>query len=273
MNRHPRAGDEHVPANRGGRRRPGTAATPVVTTAASSQADTVSAGQPARRRGRCRCDRHHRVAQHAARRVQRHRIHRQDPGQPGEELPHPRPPTLRNRRSRSRTVSSGTPLAAAIDRNPWPRAARASMSPITPVPSHRRASSHAGSRTCVDTARAAPRPPRAHRHREPARREDPPPDRMTPPAQPATAARTRKQAVTEQRLDAAMLLPTVSNGASAHPHGPPRASRKGNGEGRPLTRHAHGVVARHPTATRTTTKTTLTSKDATTPKAFTLNGG
>ena len=46
-------------------------------------------------------------------------------------------------------MSSGTPDAAAIDRNPWPRAARASMSPITGVPSHRRDSSHAGSRTCV----------------------------------------------------------------------------------------------------------------------------
>ena len=55
----------------------------------------------------------------------------------------------RNRRSRSRTVSSGTPDAAAIDRNPWPRAARASISPITAVPSHRRDSSHAGRRTCV----------------------------------------------------------------------------------------------------------------------------
>ena len=55
----------------------------------------------------------------------------------------------RNRRSRPRTVSSGTPDAAAIDRNPCPRAARASMSPITAVPSHRRASSHAGRRTCV----------------------------------------------------------------------------------------------------------------------------
>jgi hypothetical protein len=46
-------------------------------------------------------------------------------------------------------VSSGTPDAAAIDRNPCPRAARASMPPITEVPSHRRASTHAGRRTCV----------------------------------------------------------------------------------------------------------------------------
>ena len=61
-----------------------------------------------------------------------------------------RPAEERNRRSLSRTVSSGTRLAAAIDRTPWPRAARASMSPITAVPSHRRASSHAGRRTCVD---------------------------------------------------------------------------------------------------------------------------
>ena len=73
----------------------------------------------------------------------------------------------RNRRSRPRTVSSGTPDAAAIDRNPCPRAARASISPITAVPSHRRDSSHAGRRTCVDPARRAPRPPRTHRSPEP----------------------------------------------------------------------------------------------------------
>ena len=60
-----------------------------------------------------------------------------------------RPADPRNRRSLARTVPSGTPDAAAIGRNPWPRAARASMSPITAVPSHRRASSHAGSSTCV----------------------------------------------------------------------------------------------------------------------------
>lgn len=60
-----------------------------------------------------------------------------------------RPADARNRRSRSRTVSAGTPDAAAIDRNPSPRAARASMSPITATASHRRASNHAGSRTCV----------------------------------------------------------------------------------------------------------------------------
>jgi len=60
------------------------------------------------------------------------------------------PADKRKRRSRSRTVSSGTPDAAAIDRNPAPRAARASISPITAVQSHRRDSSHAGSRTCVD---------------------------------------------------------------------------------------------------------------------------
>jgi hypothetical protein len=55
-------------------------------------------------------------------------------------------------------VSSGTPDAAAIDRNPAPRAARASISPITAVQSHRRDSSHDGSRTCVD-------PHEAHRDR------------------------------------------------------------------------------------------------------------
>ena len=61
-----------------------------------------------------------------------------------------RPADPRNRRSRSRTVSAGTPDTAAINRNPCPRAARASISPITRAPSHRRTSSHAGRSTCVD---------------------------------------------------------------------------------------------------------------------------
>jgi hypothetical protein len=39
------------------------------------------------------------------------------------------------------------------------------------------------------------------------------------------------------------------------------------------TRHAHGVVARHPPATRTTTKNTPASNDATTPMTLTGNGG
>ena len=96
---------------------------------------------------------------------------------------------------------------------------------------------------------------------------------MTPPAQPATAARTRKQAVTEQRLDAGHVVPYREQWCLRAPSRPSPSFAKGNGEGRPFTRHAHGVAARHPTATRTTTKTTPTSKDATTPKAFTLNGG
>ena len=38
-------------------------------------------------------------------------------------------------------------------------------------------------------------------------------------------------------------------------------------------RHAHGVVARHPTATRTTTKPAPTRNGATTPTGVTLSGG
>ena len=135
----------------------GDSSDPIVTTAASSQADTVSAGHrpaaaaaaaatattaspaalPAGSSGTGS------AARAPASRVNRSRTPAAD---------------ARNRRSRSRTVSGGTPLAAAIDRNPWPRAARASISPITAVPSHRRASSHAGRRTCVA-------PQQAHRAR------------------------------------------------------------------------------------------------------------
>jgi len=55
-------------------------------------------------------------------------------------------------------VPSEIPDATAIGRNPCPRAARASMSPITAVPSHRRESSYVGSSTCVT-------PHEAHRAR------------------------------------------------------------------------------------------------------------
>src|SRR5262249_39795269 len=143
-----------------------------------------------------------------------------------------RPAEERNRRSLSRTVSCGTPLAAAIDRNPCPRAARASMSPITAVPSHRRASTHAGRRTCVTPHR----PHRARRGRTPTPTRPPPrppsapppPDPPPPPTQklpalPQTPPQTRRAvAYREQRCLQA-------------PHGPPRTSGKGNGEGRPET--------------------------------------
>ena len=105
---------------------------------------------PAPGRGRRRGDRHHRIGQArcpagssgtgsgasaCASRVKNSRT---------------RPAEDRNRRSRSRTVHAGTPVAAAIDRNPCPRAARASMSPITITPSsQRRASSQHGRSTCV----------------------------------------------------------------------------------------------------------------------------
>ena len=121
---------------------------PIVTTAASSHADTVSAGhRPA-------------AAAPAAATATTASPATLPTGSSGTgsaartpasrvKNSRTRPAEDRNRRSRSRTVSCGTPDAAAIDRNPWPRAARASMSPITAVPSHRRASSHAGRRTCV----------------------------------------------------------------------------------------------------------------------------
>ena len=121
---------------------------PAVTTAASSQPDTASAGhRPA-------------AAAPAAATATTASPSPLPAGSSGTgstartpasqvKNPRTRPAEERNRRSLSRTVPSGTPLAAAIDRNPWPRAARASMSPITAVPSHRRASSHAGRSTCV----------------------------------------------------------------------------------------------------------------------------
>ena len=146
-----------------------------------------------------------------------------------------RPAEAPNRRSRPRTVSSGTPDAAAIDRNPCPRAARASMSPITAVPSHRRASTHAGRRTCV----ARHEPHRARRGRtltgtRPAvktRRGTAwphPPSRPPQPGHESPPLRRKSSA-------AAMLLPTVSNGASKHLTALPRASPKVTGKAGPVT--------------------------------------
>ena len=133
-----------------------------MTTAASSQADTASAGHRPAAAAAAAATATTASPSDAARRVQRHRVRRQDARQPGEEPPHPpRRGTEPAQPVPHRVLRD--PVAAAIDRNPCPRAARASMSPITAVPSHRRDSTHAGSSTCVDPARAAPRPPRPHR--------------------------------------------------------------------------------------------------------------
>lgn len=96
---------------------------------------------------------------------------------------------------------------------------------------------------------------------------------MTVPAQPAAAARTRKQAVTQKRLDAGRAVAYREQWCLQAPSRPsPHFGKKVTGRAVPF-RHAHGVVARHPAATRTTTKTTLTSNHATTPTKLTLNGG
>ena len=175
--------------------------------------------------------------------------------------PRTRPAEERNRRSLSRTVSCGTPLAAAIDRNPWPRAARASMSPITAVPSHRRASIHAGSSTCVTPHE----PHRARRGRTPTatrpavntRRKTAWPHPPSRPPQPGHESRPLRRSSSAT----AVLLPTVSNGASKHLTALPGLREKGNGEGRPETdtltvsSHATPPQPEPPRKTRSPAKT------------------
>src|SRR5216683_912820 len=205
---------------------------PAVTTAASSQPDTASAGhRPA-------------AAAPAAATATTASPRPLPAGSSGTgstarmpasrvKNPRTRPAEERNRRSLSRTVSCGTPLAAAIDRNPWPRAARASMSPITAVPSHRRASTHAGSSTCVTPHE----PHRARRGRtltgtRPAvktRRETAwphPPSRPPQPGHESPPLRRRSSAT-------AVLLPTVSNGASKHLTALPGLREKATGRADP----------------------------------------
>ena len=273
MNRHARAYGARAPRKprKPGKATDGDRSDPAVTAAASSQPDTASAG-------------HRPAAAAPAAATATTASPRTLPAGPsgtgsGDSAPasrvknsRTRPAEARNRRSRPRTVSSGTPDAAAIDRNPCPRAARASMSPITAVPSHRRASTHAGRRTCV----ARHEPHRARRGRtltgtRPAvktRRGTAwphPPSRPPQPGHESPPLRRRSSAT-------AVLLPTVSNGASKHLTALPELRQRSRG-GPACNRHAHGVVARHPTATRTTTKPALTSNDATTPTGVTLNGG
>jgi hypothetical protein len=164
LNRHLRA-DDSMSSRTGRKATDGDSSDPIVTTAASSQADTVSAGQP------------------------------------GEALPHPA------RRGPETGAAGPGPCPAA------PRTRPRSTGPLAPgrprehVPDHRRPvapprQQPRRKKNVRRPARGAPRPPRPDRHRNPARRENPPPDRVTPPAQPPAAARTRKQAVTEERLDA-----------------------------------------------------------------------
>jgi hypothetical protein len=155
--------------------------------------------RPTAGRGGSRGDRHHRVAQHAARRVQRHRVRRQGPGQPGEPFPHPP----------RRRAEPAQPVPHRVLRHPG--RGRDRPEPLPPgrphehLPDHRRPVAPAGQqprrkKNMRRPARGAPRPPRPDAYRDPPGREDPPPDRVTPPAQPPAAARTRKQAVTEKLL-------------------------------------------------------------------------
>ena len=135
-------------------------------------------------------------------------------------------------------MSCGTPLAAAIDRNPWPRAARASMSPITAVPSHRRASTHAGSSTCVTPHE----PHRARRGRTPTatrpavntRRKTAWPHPPSLPPQPGHESRPLRRSSSAT----AVLLPTVSNGASKHLTALPGLREKVTGRADPKPTHS-----------------------------------
>ena len=215
---------------------------------------------PARRRGPGRRDRHHRVAQAAARRVQRHRIHRQDARQPGEEPPHPprrgtepaQPVPHRVLRDPARRRDRPEPLAQRSPRQHVPDHRR----PVAPPSQHPRREQHVR-----DPARAAPRPPRPHPHRDPPRREHPPQDRVAPPAQPTPAAGTRKQAVTQKLLRNRRAVAYREQRCLQAPHGPPRTSGKGNGEGRPETgtltvsSHATPPQPEPPRKTRSPAKT------------------
>jgi hypothetical protein len=96
---------------------------------------------------------------------------------------------------------------------------------------------------------------------------------MTPPAKPAAAPGTREKAVTEKLLRSGRTVAYREQWCLRAPHGPPRGFGKKDRGGPAHIRHAHGVVARHPAATGTTTKNTPNSNDTITPMTPTLNGG
>ena len=174
---------------------------PIVTTAASSQADTVSAGDrpaaaaaaattattaspttlPAGSSGTGS------TASTPASWVKRHRT------LPAEDRnrrsrPGPCPPAPRTRPRSTGTPGRGPPARACPRSPPSHRSDRPAATPEEEPQNVRR------------PARGAPRPPRPDAHRDPPGREDLPPDRVTPPAQPPAAAGTRKKAVTEKLL-------------------------------------------------------------------------
>ncbi len=245
MNRHPRA-DDSMPPRTGRKATAGDRSDPIVTTAASSQAGTVSAG--------------HRPAAAAA------------AAATGEELPHPA----------RRGPEPAQPVPDRVLRHPG--RGRDRPEPLPPgrprehVPDHRRPvapprQQPRRKKNMRRPARGAPRPPRTDRYRKPARRENPPPDRVTPPAQPPAAARTRKQAVTKERLDASHAVAYREQWCLRAPSRPSPSFGKSNGEGRPLSdtltvsSHATPPQPEPPRKPRSPAKTQPT------PTTFTLNGG
>src|SRR5436309_6593214 len=118
-----------------------------------------------------------------------------------------------NRRSQPRTVSTGRPHAAAIDRAPAPAAFAASAAPITSARSTRLASTNTGKSTC-DTPQPAQRarrgrsltgpcPPRSTRARAHPHRASTPPQHGHSSSPPASCPST-----------SAAFAPTVSTSAS-----------------------------------------------------------
>ena len=243
MNRHPRA-DRSTSPRTARKTTSGDSSDPAVTTAASSQPDTASAGhRPAAAAAAATTPPPR--PQHAARRVQRHRVHRQTPRQPGEELPHPA----------SRRAEPAQPVPHRVLRHS--RGRRDRPEPLTPgrprehLPDHPRrvAPAHQQPRreqNMRDPARGAPRPPRLHAHRNPAPPEHPPTDRVTVPAQPPAAPGTRKKAVTEHLLDDGRAVAYREQWCLRAPSRPsPRLRQKDSGEGRPITDTL--TVSSHPT--------------------------
>jgi hypothetical protein len=95
---------------------------------------------------------------------------------------------------------------------------------------------------------------------------------MTPPAQPATAARTPKQAVTEQLLDASHVVAYREHRCSHAPSRPSPTSAKGHGKGRPESDTLNVSSSTSDPQPESRETTTPTVNDAPAPPALTMNG-
>ena len=271
LNRHPRA-DPSTSPRTCRKEATGDRSDPIVTTAASSHADTAIAGQEQPPRQPRAATTTAASSQHAPRRVQRNRVRRQNPGQPREGPPHPA----------RRGAEPAQPVPHRVRRNP--RRGRDRPEPLPPGRPHEHVPHHPRPRRTAATAATpeagpcvAPHDPHRARRGRTATGNRPAVKTLRraawphPPSRPPQPGHESRPLPTSSSTTAA-LLPTVSTGASEHPHGPPRLREKVTGRAVPYPTCSR-CRRTPPSRNRNHHENTPTSNDATTPMTLTRNGG